>query len=186
MRTKFIHFAAALFTVATPIALQAQNASVLGAGTRVRLTSSLLAAGEETGKIVDAASDTITFRADARPITRALAVSDITSIEVSGGKHSHRGRDALYGAAIGGAAGALLGAASYKKPDPQSCWFFCETRSGDAIGGAVLGGLTGTLIGAFIVGSRDKTERWIPLRKTASIYVAPGSGGMNVGLSHAF
>lgn len=179
-------FAAALLACAAAPALRAQDPSLLGAGTRVKLVTPALDVAQQTGTVVAATRDTITFRSDAFPVTRSFAVSDLSSIEISSGKETHRGRDALYGLAIGGAGGALLGVASYKKPDPQTCWFFCETRSGDAIAGAVLGGLTGTLVGAFIVGSRDKTERWVPLRKTASLKVIPGAGGATLAMSLRF
>ncbi len=181
--TKLILSVAAL-TLAISQTSLAQDASVLGAGTRVRLTSPALDSSVQVGRVVSATRDTISFRSDANPVTRTLAVKDLTSIEISGGMETHRGRDALYGLAIGGGAGAILGAATYKKP--QNCFIFCDTRGFDAAAGALSGGLVGTLVGAFIVGSFDKTERWVPLRKTASIQIAPMHGGMGVALSARF
>lgn len=166
-------------------ATRAQDASVLGAGTRVKLVIPTLNPVEQVGRIVSASRDTIVFRADAYPVTRALAVADVSSIEVSGGRDTHRGRDALYGLGIGGAAGALVGAATYKKPQPNSCFIFCETRSGDAIAGGFLGGIVGTLVGAFIVGIRDQTERWVPLHGS-KIAIAPAAGGLGLSLSTSF
>jgi len=183
LRNFFIVAACTLFIA--PFA-QAQDTSLLGAGTRVKLVTPALEEAQQIGTVVSATRDTITFRADIYPVTRTFAVSDITAFEVSGGKQTHRGRDALFGFAIGGGVGALVGVASYKKQDPNGCFIFCETRSGDAIGGGVLGGLAGTVIGAFIVGSLDKTERWIPLRKTASIFIAPTRGGAQLALSAHF
>jgi hypothetical protein len=185
MTKRFLQCLAALLALAAPLALRAQDASLLGAGMRVRVVTPALEADQQVGKVVTATSDTIVFRSDANPITRSIRVADIASIDVSGGMQTHRGRDALYGLAIGGGAGAIAGALSYKKPAP-GCWIFCETRSGDTAAGALLGGLAGTFIGAFVVGSLDRTERWIPLRKTAHVFVAPGSGGLRVGLSRYF
>ncbi len=172
-----------LFLLLTP-SLRAQDASLLGAGTRVRLVTPALDAAQQTGTVVAATRDTITFRSDGYPVTRSLAVADLTSIQISGGKETHRGRDSLYGLAIGGTAGALLGAASYKKQ--QQCFILCETRSGDAVAGAIVGGLFGTLIGAFVFGSMDKTERWVPLQKTARIQLLPTNGGMKLAMSAHF
>lgn len=173
----------ALILAAAPT-LQAQDASLLGAGTRVKLVTPALDVAQQTGTVVSATRDTITFRSDVFPVTRSLAVADLTSLEISGGKETHRGRDALYGLAIGGSAGALLGAATYKKP--KDCYWFCDTRSTDTVAGAIAGGLLGTLIGAFIVGSNDKTERWVPLRKTASIRLIPNGAGVKLAMSASF
>lgn len=186
MSKQFLQCLTAFLAVAAPIALPAQDASVLGAGVRVRLTTPVLQADQQMGNVVSATSDTIVFRSDTNPITRSIPVADISSIEISGGRETHRGRDALYGLVIGGGAGAILGAASYKKPDPRTCWFMCETRSGDALAGGIAGGLVGTLVGAFIVGSFDKSERWIPLKKSARVSIVPAAGGMRVAFSHSF
>lgn len=185
MTRKIFQCLAALLALAAPQAVRAQDASVLGAGVRVRLVTPRLEADQQTGKVVTSTSDTIVFRSEANPVTRSIPVADIASIEISGGMETHRGRDAIYGLLIGGGVGAIAGALSYKKPDPN-CWLFCETRSGDTVGGGVFFGLVGTLVGAFIVGSFDKTERWVPLRKTAHVFLAPGSGGLRVGLSRSF
>ncbi len=183
MKSRFFFLLAALFAVAAPVAL-AQDASLLGAGTRVKLVTPELETAQQTGTVVAATRDTVTFKSDGYPVTRSLAVADLTSIQISGGKETHRGRDSLYGPAIGGMAGALLGAASYKKQ--QQCFILCETRSGDAVAGAIVGGLFGTLIGAFVFGSMDKTERWVPLQKTASIQLLPTNGGMKLAMSAHF
>lgn len=173
--TKLILAAAALSLTFSQSSM-AQTSSVLGAGTRVRITAAALDSSMQVGRVVSATSDTISFRADANPITRTLAVKDISTIEIGGGMETHRGRDALYGLAIGGAAGGILGAVTYKKP--KDCFIFCDTRGFDTAAGAVTGGLLGTLVGAFIVGSTDKTERWVPLKKTVSFRVAPMVGGL--------
>ena len=182
--TKKSFLATALLICSAAPALRAQDASLLGAGTRVKLVTPALDVAPQTGTVVAATHDTITFRSDANPVTRSFAVSDLTSIEISGGKETHRGRDALYGLAAGGAAGALLGAVTYK--EPKSCYWFCDTRGSDTIAGGIAGGLAGTLIGAFIVGSYDKTERWVPLRKSASIRLIPAAGGATLAMSVRF
>jgi hypothetical protein len=183
MTSKSLLAAAALICGAAS-ALHAQDAATLGAGTRVRLVTPALDPAQRIGTVVTATHDTITFRSEANPVTRSVAVSDLTSIEISDGKETHRGRDAFYGLVVGGGAGAILGAATYKKE--TDCFIFCATRGGDAIAGALAGGAVGTLVGAFIVGSGDKTERWVPLRKMAGIRLAPSGGGVKLAWSGAF
>jgi hypothetical protein len=175
----------AFLVLAAAPSLRAQDATVLGAGTRVRLTTPLLDAPQQTGKVVSATRDTITFMADSDPVTRTLAVSDITSIEISGGMQTHRWRDANYGFLIGFGAGAIAGALSYKKPD-TGCLFFCETRRSDTLAGGILGGLAGTLVGAFVVGSLDKTERWVPLRQPVKVSLVPTKNGAVLAFSRSF
>lgn len=168
--------------IAAP-SLKAQDASVLGVGTRVRVSSASLD-GPQTGKIVSATRDTISFRGDVTPVTRTLAVSDISSIEISSGMETHRLDYALYGLAIGAPVGALIGSATYKKP--KVCDFMCSSRGENTAGGGIAGGLIGSLVGAFVVGSMNKSERWVPLRKTASFRVMPSAGGARLSVSAAF
>jgi len=175
--------AAAAIAILFAPAAHAQDASILAAGTRVRLVVRGLDLAQQIGRLVSATRDSIVFRADANPVTRTFAVADASSIEISGGLVTHRGRDALYGLAIGGGVGAIAGAVSYKKQ--TTFYFLCDTRTSDALFGALFGGLTGTLVGAFIVGSLDKTERWIPLRQPRLTFV-PRAGGFRVALSADF
>ncbi len=174
---------AALFLAAASL-LHAQDPSVIGAGTRVRLISPALVDSLREGVVVSATHDTISFKSDKYPVTRAFAVADLTSIQISGGMATHRLRDALYGVAIGTTAGSLIGAATYKKP--ETCYWFCTQRTDAIIAGGVLGGLPGMLVGAVVVGNYDKTERWIPLRKTASLQLMPARGGVSLAYSRRF
>jgi hypothetical protein len=174
MSSRFVLLVISLTVVATtPIC--AQDASVLSAGTRVRIVTPALDEAHQTGRVVAATRDTIIFRSDAFPVTRSFAVSDVSAIEISAGNQTHRGRDALYGLGIGGPAGALAGSLAYKKPQPN-CWFICETRGGDAVAGALFGGVVGTIVGAFIVGSFDATERWVTIKDSGRLSIAPSNG----------
>ena len=176
--------AALALVTARPPALRAQDPSILVAGTRMRLVTPTLNPAEQVGKLVSATSDTIVFRSDANPVTRTFAVSELTSIEVSGGQKAHYVRDALYGAVIGAGAGALLGAAAYKKPKSSELCFGCD-RGTNAIAGAFLGAIAGTAIGA-VVGAHDKSERWTPLRRSTKVAIAPSPGGVRLALLTAF
>ena len=161
MTKKIILCAAVLFALSVPFAVQAQESSLLAAGTRVKLRTPALDAAQQIGKVVGGSGDTILFRADVYPITRTLAMSDITSMEVSGGRVSAKKKFALIGAAIGGAIGFATG-------NHES-----GGRGGQFIGGGrksatenaflsagivgALGGLTG-----WVVGRSHTSERWVP------------------------
>jgi len=184
MLRKFLVSAVAVISAAGAVPIGAQRAPMLGVGARVRLAAPLIDDSETTGKILSATGDTIQFRSDSRPVTRTLARADLTSLEVSAGWDTHRGRDALYGLVLGGGAGAIAGALSYKK-QVGSCYWLCETRSGDAAAGGIVGGLAGALIGA-VVGGYDRTERWVPLTASTRAAVIPAAGGASVVLTRSF
>jgi len=61
----------------------------------------------------------------------------------------------------------------------------CETRGEDTAAGVIFGGLVGT-IGGFIVGSFDKSERWVSLQPRAKVSVTPTSRGVALRLGRAF
>lgn len=183
MIARIFFFIAALMLISAS-ALRAQDASLLAAGTRVKLVTPSLDEAQQTGRVVAATRDTITFRPDAHPVTMSLAVADITWIGISGGKETHRGRDALYGAAVGGALGAVIGAVTHKKPAANSCYFACPSRGADEVLGAVLGGAVGALVGAFVVANFDQTDRWVPISGTRRLSLAPSNGGL--ALSYKF
>lgn len=185
MNSRSFFFGAALIVVSVPLA-RAQDATVLLPGTRVRIVAAGIDPRERTGRIVHATRDTITFRSDENPATRTLALSDIASIDISGGEQTHRGRDALYGLAIGGAAGAAISAATYSEP---KCSIYCAPyhgRSGVTASGAIAGSVFGAALGAFVFANFDKTERWVPLRKSASIQLSPAVAGMKLAVSAHF
>ncbi len=162
-----------------------QSSSVLATGKRVRISAPTLDPSQQIGRVTSATADSIEFRSDAQPYTRAIAIADLTSLDVSGGQRTHRGRDAGYGSLIGAVVGGVAGAASYKDPGP-GCFIFCETRGEDTVAGAIVGGVTGALIGWFIVGSFDKSERWVPLRSPTKVSISPASRGVALRLSRAF
>ena len=65
--------------------------------------------------------DSLTFRSEAYPVTRTLAMSDLSAIEIQTSSGHPFGRYALIGAAVGGTAGAILGYASHK--DCNGCFW---------------------------------------------------------------
>jgi hypothetical protein len=193
--TRTLSFIAAFTLVLCAAPQQTQAQVLLEPGTRVRLAGPGLDTLEAVGRIISSSQDSLSFRAEVRPVTRSFAVRDLTSIEVSGGSRTHRGRDALYGLFIGGGAGAILGAAKDPGIGPNlnnSLGFLCDPRCGfpdtrnsktpDIIAGTFLGGIGGTLAG-FIVGSLDKSERWVPLHNAHRFSVHPTAGGLALRMS---
>ena len=133
----------------------------IATGSRVRIVSPVLGDQRQTGIVAASTTDTLVFRAagrDATPI--AIATPNIARIEVASGTHSRKAKGAIFGFLVGAGAGALIGAATYKKPKP-GFYFITDTRSFDAALGGLLGGTAGTITGA-IIGSRP-TESWVPV-----------------------
>lgn len=132
-------------------------------GSRVRIVSPILGDQRQTGFVAASTTDTLVFRPaarDASPI--AIATPNIARIEVASGTHSRKAKGALVGLLVGAGAGALIGAASYKKPKPCGCFFVLEDSRGfDAALGGFLGGILGVITGA-IIGSRQ-TDSWVPV-----------------------
>ena len=159
---------------ATSAAGVAQTATSVGwtpvAGTRARILSPVLGDQRQVGTIEAVAGDTLEFRGGDPRSDRWLRTSEITSVEVSSGRHTERGKWAAIGFLVGAAAGAGLGAATYNAPPRCTDSFSCEVdtnlfdnsgRRGAAIGGGIIGGLSGAVIGA-LLGSRQR-ETWTPV-----------------------
>jgi len=135
----------------------------IATGSRVRIVSPILGDQRQTGFVAASTADTLVFRPaarDASPI--AIATPNIARIEVASGTHSRKAKGALVGLLIGAGAGALIGAAAYKKPKPCGCIrLFEDSRGSDAAIAGFLGGLVGAITGA-IIGSRQ-TDSWVPV-----------------------
>jgi hypothetical protein len=134
-------------------------------GSRVRLVSPVLGDQRQTGIVASSTTDTLVFRAAARDATPiAIATPNIARIEVASGTHSRKAKGALVGFLVGAGAGALLGAATYKKPKPCVGWCFYpfeDSRGVDAAIAGFLGGTVGAITGA-IIGARP-TDSWVPV-----------------------
>jgi hypothetical protein len=133
-------------------------------GSRVRIVSAVFGDQRQTGIVAASTTDTLVFRPaarDASPI--AIAIPNIAKIEVASGTHTRKAKGALVGLLIGAGAGAIIGAATYKKPKPCGCFFdFSEDSRGfETALGAFLVGTVGAIAGA-VVGSHP-TESWVPV-----------------------
>ena len=160
---KILAFAALL----TPCAVAAQIAPSpewpVPAGSRVRIVSPVLGDKRQVGSVHSATFDTLLFRPGAKDVSPiAIATPYITRIEVPNGTHTRKAKGALVGFLVGAGTGAIIGAASYKKPEPCGCIYFMEdSRSFDTALGAVLGGIVGAITGTII--GAGSTESWVPV-----------------------
>ena len=124
-------------------------------GSRVRLTAVALGGKRETGILVSANKDSVSFRPASLDNSVSFRTADVTHLEVSQGTHTRKAKGALLGFLIvGGITGGLV-AATW---DKDHTGFIDFGRWGDAaiVGGEL--GLLGALVGT-IVGSRA-TESW--------------------------
>ena len=149
----------------TPVLATAQMAPSpewpVTAGSAVRIESTVLGSGLHKGTAVSATSDTLFFQPKAVTPAIAIATPNIVKLEIARGQHTNRARGAMLGFLIGAGAGAVLGAATYKKSE---CSDFCvvpDSRSFDATVGAILLGSVGAVVGA-LMGSHP-TPTWVPV-----------------------
>src|SRR5687767_2084428 len=153
----------------------AQQPVQLDSGTRVRLTSLRLPADQQIVRIISTANDTVVFRSERYPVTRSLALSEISAVDVSLGQR----RRTLRGAGIGLAAGATIGAvAGYATYEPCNGWCFFGPSSpeGAAAWGGAAGGVLGLVAGTTI-GFLMKSEKWQRVQSNTSIAITPTRGG---------
>ena len=130
------------------------------AGARVR--ASAPATGIVTGRVVEAGRDSLAVARDHGADTVRLALNQLTSLDVSTGRHKRRWRGAGFGFLGGAALGAVLGAATYRKPECSGDTYFCDLGQGfDAAFGAVLLGGAGAVAGAIVGGG--STDDWQPV-----------------------
>lgn len=179
--------AALLFLLFThPHALVGQAAAPatsLQPGARVRITQ----AGEKprVAIVVDRTTDTLVVRWPEFSNPISLPISRISRLDVQTGRH----RNVLKGMAIGtlgaGAAGFILGAASYQ-PCTSNCFLAPTSREeSGAIGGILLGTVgfvVGTLAG---IPSRDTWKR-VPLERGGPATVGLKVQGRGLGLALKF
>ncbi len=165
----------ALLGAALPFTLAAQTDSVaqpLFPGTRVRV-SSVARLKPVTGVVLTSTRDSLLVRAEPAGDTATFAVAQLSRLEVSAGSRTHRLRGAALGFGSGAVLGALVGVATYTKPD---CRDFClDFGPGfDAAAGAVFLGAVGSVAG-LLIGSRS-SESWVSVAGGSAPAVRVGIG----------
>ena len=156
MRT--VHILVALCLMPMEVAM-AQSGSArwpLDSGSRVRIESPIFSGKTQRGTVVSTRDDTLNFRAGVSPVSTAVGLHDITSIDVLQGTHSRKANGALLGFVLGAGIAAGIQAATWKKTSG-----FDFGRGGDAALVALPGGLIGAAVG-MIVGAHE-TETWLPV-----------------------
>jgi hypothetical protein len=171
---------AALLVLASPLGAQ----SIASVGERVRITTPSQRGGYRyVGRVSAATRDSLTVQSPDIG-TRSVAIADITTLEVSRGVRGNGRRGMLYGTIIGLGAGAVIGGATYKKPDCAGNFLCPEGRGIDIFGGAVVGGLVGFAAGGFW-GLTHPSERWTR-RMLGDIGVGPIVHGRGLVVSARF
>ena len=164
-----VPFVIAFALCIVPLDMRAQ-ATEIQPGTRVRITAPGIVAGRYTATVLMRTADTIRVGApDKSPLD--IPMSRITSLEVSRGdsRALGAGRGALWGGAIGLAAGIVVAATDGANPA------YSDPSAGEAV---TFGTLAGIFYGA-IIGAIVGRERWesfnMPVR--TSFRVQPGQAG---------
>ena len=172
--------------------LRAQASAPAAVGERVRITTpSQRGSFRYVGSVVAVQGDSVVLQTRDLATPRAVAISDITGLEVSLGQRGNTRRGLIYGTVIGAGLGAVLAAVTYKKPDCAGATFFCgdvtPNRSGDAVAGGILGALTGIVVGG-LWGATHPSERWArrSLGSATRVGVAPGGRGTTVSVVARF
>jgi hypothetical protein len=126
------------------------------AGSRVRIAAPAFGPEKRVGTVMSLARDTLVFRYDAQPGYQSVPTSEITTLEVSSGRHSRKAKATLIGMVLGAGIAAGIQAATWKRTTS-----FDFGRGGDAALAAVPGALAGGMIG-LLVGAHQ-TESWAPV-----------------------
>lgn len=151
-------------------AVSAQRTNELQKGVRIRVTR--IQGGRVVGTYLGLENDSVAFQEKGiQSLTRSLATTDLSKIEVSNGRNRALGAliKGAIGFGVGAAAGAVLGAISYSDQADTcpagggldcgwGCFFVCSRGQAAGLVGA-LGGAAGLLVGGFY-GLATGHESW--------------------------
>jgi hypothetical protein len=183
MKTGLVILAVA---VLIPVVATGQSAPV-AAGTRVRVTAPGNNLDKYVATVVDVRGDSIVV--NVRNSSLVVGLAEVTELEVSTGKRTQFWRSAGYGLGLGIAAGALVGAVTYKECESDhflGCMMAPQSASESAAMGGILFGALG-FVGGSVVGMVKRTDRWASVTLPVRASIAPvRSGGVSVMLSRAF
>jgi hypothetical protein len=135
------------------------------AGSRVRIAAPVFGTGKQIATVVSVTRDSLVLRQGASTINRSVATSDITTMEVSWERHTHKARGAIWGLLIGAAGGAIAGYTTYSEPKSCVDWGCIDllgpsSKESSAVLGGVLGGIVGTVVGTLV--GQYATDVWVP------------------------
>lgn len=150
---------------------QSQESAPVGIGSRVRVRVEGTGQPWVVGQLLALSDDSVRLRAEGPSDSMALGIPSLAKFEVSRGRRGQAGRGAKLGAAVGGVAGLILGAATYEECD--GCIAPDPGRGGTALLGGVLGAAFGLGIGA-LIGRGVQAEQWAPVPRPWSAEAAKG------------
>lgn len=152
-----------------------------------RIRASVSGADAMIGRVIAVRGDSLHMVADRSTDTVHVAANQLTSLDLSIGRHKRRWAGAGIGFLGGAALGALLGRLSYQ---PSNCTeFLCDLGpEANEIGGAILGSVLGALVGGGI--GAGTADEWMPLspvsRTSFDVRALPSSRRFAIGASLRF
>lgn len=155
-------------------ALAAQPTTALAPGARLRLITPRLEASQQLVQIISATRDSVSFRSEAYPVTRTIALSEVAAIEVRSEGQRPFLRNMVVGAGLGAVLGGVIASASYE--ECTDCWFWDTSRGEEALAGAILGAGAGVLLGIGVAAVMPG-ERWTRIPLNANVALRPTRGG---------
>ena len=147
------------FSVTVPSAL-AQSGAIdrlsIPSGAQARIIGPANARDYVRLTVVGVSPDTLRYKLDAGPNSKAISWQNVSRMDVSGGRHSNFFRGLGIGVLVGTVSGAAIGAASGRGGKELNSSGFLAFVG--AIYGGTLGGLTGMVLGIAM-----RSERWTPV-----------------------
>ena len=173
-----------VFALVVPPGMEAQ-APELAVGARVRVTSPRHHFNRDVATVTELRGDSIVLTS--KMGTRAVALSNVTRLDVSTGTRRNVRRGALIGLGVGALFGLTMTDEAMDECSDQL--LLCPTPATDGemeVAGALVSGVAGAAIGA-IVGAFVRTERWENRSPAVTAAINPGRfGGVQLSMSRKF
>jgi hypothetical protein len=154
--------AAACVLIVLPAATKGQSVGIdalsLQAGTRARILAPAPDSKYTLITVTSASSDSLRYSLESSLDSKSLAWQQISKMEANVGSHRHVGR----GAGIGFLVGLIGGAAFVAHASKGSGREADQLKAVAAVVNGLLGGALGAFGGA-LIGSRQRTEGWVPV-----------------------
>lgn len=166
----------------------AASAASLRAGTRVRITQE----GQQPriAEVVTGRADTLFVRWPEFASTTAVPLAEVSRLEVSTGRHRKVLRGAVVGTLSAGAAGFVLGAATYSpctSTEPFGCLLAPTSRGESAAVGGAVGGVLGLIVGTLVgLPNREGWQRMSLDARRVAVAVTPRASSTSLGVTVRF
>ena len=149
-------------------------------GTRVRIT--VPGEARRVGTVVAIVGDTLVAQWE-RGGARGVALSQLSRLEVSRGRHRRPWRGAGLGLALGATVGAVVGAATYEGCEGRANCMELGGPGTNAVAAALVIGVAGAAVGG-VLGASRPTEAWrsVP-RERLRVGITMLPGGLGLALS---